>query len=1136
MEQSSGNSANDSSLRCPNCRAAITPGQRFCSECGNRLVQICSNCGTENPPQHRFCSHCGSPLGRESARPPAAAPPPEERRWVTILFADISGFSSLSERLDPEDVKAFADRAVQRMSAEIRRFGGTVLRIIGDEVLAVFGAPAAHEDDAERAVRAALALRDLDLSGEGLPHIQVHVGANTGEAFTGMSGPAGVREYDVHGDTVNTAARLRSAAPAGTVLVGQETYHATRHAIEYQELGPIVAKGKENPVLAYQAMSAVAEPGRRPMGSVPLIGRGAELERLLNMWRYVQRDQRPHLVTILGEPGIGKSRLVAEFECRLPPGAAVWRGHCPPYGVALAYQPFIMALHDAAGIKADDVQEIGRAKLAALVEQAFAGAGISPDDVQTVTRHLHILTGLELPAGRDAGAMAGAGAVAVAVAVAVDQRQLHASARRFLEHYARQRPLCLIFDDIQWADDAFLDLIESVAGRVREAALMVVTQARPELSEKRPAWGRVIQSFTSLPLSPLSAGLEAELIAALVQQHELPADIAGKIGRSAGGNPLFAEEMVAMIAEGAPPLTVPPVIKLLVSARLDALPAPEKRAIQLASVFGAAFWHAGLASLEGEYDSEAALEALQLKDLVREAPRSRLPGEKEYAFKHALIRDVAYEMLPKVERRRLHGLVADWLQQAGDPRLEELYDQLAYHAMQAGRLDAATEYLQRAAEQAMQVAANRKAIELLTQAIELAEQGGRLEKRTELLALRGRARNSAGQWPEATADLQLALASLPDEKLAERAQVLLDLAGSRVWTLNMDDVARYSTEALQLAQQAGRRDLTAAALAHFSAIESSNGNIHEAVRLWEEALAEEDSRALHRSPAAAAVLYYWLGRPADAVFHARALLERVKDDTSLTMVNVGEHGLGLAAMGRYTEAEAVFQEGIRLGKEHELFPHVARTLAMSAGYHLDLFDFAGNEALAQEAREMARSASFLPPQVSAAMDLLLNYARRGEVAAFEALLPDVAASAEKAAGFHGWLWRLRLAEARAESALARGEWSEAVTLAGEAIRHGEQRGRVKYQALGLWSRARALQRLGRDKEAIAGLRRAIALARPIGDPALLVRVGAPLLALAGDDPLLAELRAAADRIVAAVPSEIVRQAFVAAEPVRLLFS
>jgi tetratricopeptide (TPR) repeat protein len=388
---------------------------------------------------------------------------------------------------------------------------------------------------------------------------------------------------------------------------------------------------------------------------------------------------------------------------------------------------------------------------------------------------------------------------------------------------------------------------------------------------------------------------------------------------------------------------------------------------------------------------------------------------------------------------------------------------------------------------------------------------------------------------EATTDLHLALTMIPEDRLAERAEVLLELASSRHWSLDINDVQRYATQALDLAQQAGRRDLVASALAHFSAIESSNGNLHEAIRLWEEALDEADYRTLHSSPSASAILYYWLGRPADAIAHALNLLERVKDDASLTLVNIAEHGLGLVALGRYVEAEAVFQEGIRLGREHEQYSLLARTIAISAGYHLDLFDYTGNEALAQEAREMARSAGFLPPQVSAAIDLLLNYARRGEVTAAEALMPGVAENVEQAAGFHGWLWRLRLAQARTELALARGHWSEAVTLADDAVRQSQQRGRVKYQALGLRSRARALQGIGRGKEAIDELRLAVELARPVGDPAMLLQVGTPLLALAGDDALLVELRAAADRIIASAPNDAVKQAFLSAEPVQLLF-
>jgi hypothetical protein len=317
----------------------------------------------------------------------------------------------------------------------------------------------------------------------------------------------------------------------------------------------------------------------------------------------------------------------------------------------------------------------------------------------------------------------------------------------------------------------------------------------------------------------------------------------------------------------------------------------------------------------------------------------------------------------------------------------------------------------------------------------------------------------------------------------------------------------------------------------FASVESSHGNLPQAVELLEKAAVDYGYHSLPPTPTLGGI-YYWLGRLEEAITHNRAILKEAEGDTSRTLATLPELGLALAGSGRYAEAEAVFQEGRRLGREHEIWPLLARSVAMSAGYHLDLFDYASHEAIAREARELARAAKFAPSYISASIDLLLNYARRGEASKAGELVAEVAEEVEKASGFHGWLWRLRLAEARAELALAEDKWSEAVELANDAIRQSQLRGRPKYQALGFRSRALGLHGIARTREAIGELHQAVELARPTGDPALLVQVATPLLALDGNDALLAEIQAAVGRIVAAAPSEGLKQAFLAAERIR----
>ncbi|MBA2451176.1 MAG: AAA family ATPase, partial [Chloroflexi bacterium] len=568
---------------CSACGASGPPGQRFCGQCGASLARGCPACGAENPPTNRFCGACGAKLDAAAMAEPEPAPPSplrEERRWATVLFADLSGFTSLSEQMDPEDVKALAHRSAERLATEVRRFDGTVINVMGDAIMAVFGAPLAHEDDAERAVRAAFAMRACALADGAQTPLELHIGINTGEVMAGLVGPEERCDYTVMGDTTNTAARLMSAAPTGSVLVGEETYRATRRLVRYRDLPPIEAKGKERPVPAWEALDVAPVPESRPLGTAPLVGRADELALLSGTWTKVCREARPHLVTVLGEPGIGKSRLVAEFERHSLGEALVLHGRCLPYGEALGYWAFATALKEAATISADDDADVARARLADLVTGVIPETEGAPVEV---ARHLALLSGLDTEDDR--------------AAPAADQRTLHASARRFLEALARRQPLCLLLEDIHWADDALLDLVEFVVARAHAAPLLIVAQARPELLEKHPAWGRGVRAFTSLSLEPLDEAAGQQLVLALCQERGLPEDVAERVGRGAGGNPLFAEELVATVAERGGAAGIPSAIKALISARLDALPIEERSALQLAAVFGKVFWDGGLDAL-----------------------------------------------------------------------------------------------------------------------------------------------------------------------------------------------------------------------------------------------------------------------------------------------------------------------------------------------------------------------------------------------------------------------------------------------------------------------------------------------------------------------------------------------------------
>jgi class 3 adenylate cyclase/tetratricopeptide (TPR) repeat protein len=648
--------------------------------CGARLERRCPSCGTSAPPSARFCMNCGHALEGAAVAPPAPAEsPPEERRQVTVLFGDLSGYTALAERMDPEAVKALVDRALMRLGGEVERFGGTVDKYIGDNVMAIFGAPVAHEDDAQRGVRAGLGMQDaMTEVNEGLPpgeHLDLRVGVNSGEVLAGAVG----EDYTVIGDTVNVAARLQSAARPGTVTVGERTMRATRDAVRYAALEPLELKGKAEPVPAWEAVGLTqAQPVGRPSPAreSPLVGRDDQLEALEALYQRVVREAAPQLVTLIGEAGVGKSRLLREFERRVGEHQAaptVRTGRSLPYGTGIVFWALGEVLRAECGIVDTDSSEQAWSKLSAYVRELFNGDGGDTGDRRAalIGRLLGVDVPPELaPEERDPERL---------------RESFFSALRAGIEAIAKRRPLVIAFEDIHWADDGMLDAIEHLAQWVR-APLMLVCLARDELLDRRPGWGGGRRSATQLLLEPLTAGDTRELVAALIPQGP---EVVPAVAERSGGNPLFAEEMARRIVEeGAQPEQLPETVQAVLAARLDALEPFERRLVQHASVVGRTFWEgslAGLARAEGR-DLDRALRGLQQKDILAAAAETRLAGERELAFKHVLIRDVAYGMLPKAVRSRKHFEVGAFIEERAGDRTDEVAARLAEHYGRAAAL------------------------------------------------------------------------------------------------------------------------------------------------------------------------------------------------------------------------------------------------------------------------------------------------------------------------------------------------------------------------------------------------------------------------------------------------------------------
>jgi class 3 adenylate cyclase/tetratricopeptide (TPR) repeat protein len=628
-------------------------------------VSACPSCGKELPGEFPFCPFCAAPLSEAPL-----APSHEERKVVSCLFCDLVGFTARAERLDPEDVRALLSPYHARLRSELERFGGTVEKFIGDAVMALFGAPVAHEDDPERAVRAALAIRDwVAEQGEEL---QVRIAVATGEALVALGARPSEGEGMASGDVVNTAARLQVAAPVNGILVDETTRRATKDTVVYHDAEPVEAKGKAEPIPVSVAVEPRARVGFERGHDAPLVGRSEEVDLLVAALARVKRERSAQLVTIVGVPGIGKSRLVYELFRSIEGGGQLvtWRhGHALPYGEAVTFWPLAEMVKAQAGILETDSPAEGEEKLHAAV------AAVDAPDPEWVESQLRPLVGL-----------GGAGGPSEA-----GQSEAFAAWRRFFESLAELRPLVLVFEDLHWADDGVLDFVDHLVEWASGVPMLVVCTARPELLSRHVGWGGGKANAATVSLSPLSDEQTAKLLSSLLQRAALPAETQTTLLAVAGGNPLYAEQYARMLAERGrgDALELPETVQGIIAARVDGLALEEKALLQDASVVGRVFWLGAVAAIgsRDRWQTEELLHALERKEFVRRERRSSVGGDDEYAFRHLLVRDVAYGQIPRGERADKHRRAAEWIESLGRP--EDHAETLAHHWLTALELSEA---------------------------------------------------------------------------------------------------------------------------------------------------------------------------------------------------------------------------------------------------------------------------------------------------------------------------------------------------------------------------------------------------------------------------------------------------------------
>ena len=591
-------------------------------------MPTCSNCGQENPDGFRFCGRCGAALE-------PAEPVREVRKTVTIVFSDVTGSTALAERLDPETTRRVMRRYYEAMSGAIERHGGTVEKYIGDAVMAVFGIPTLHEDDALRAVRAAADMRDAlaalndELERDFDVRIEARTGINTGEVLSGEGQTLAV------GDPVNVAARLEQAAQPGEVLLGEGTHQLVRDAVRAEPVEPIEAKGKTESVAAHRLLEVVAgaEPFARRLDAL-MVGREDELSQLWQAYERATRERTPYLFTILGPAGIGKSRLVREFLDRVEGDATILVGRCLPYGEGITYWPLVEMLRRLETPAADELHD-----------RVTGEAGGASEEIAYASRQL-------------------------------------------FERLARDRPLVVVLDDLHWAEPTFLDLVEHVTDWSREAPMILVAVARPELLDTRPTWAGGKLNATSILLEALSEDESERLIDALLAHRRFTADARRRVVKAAEGNPLFVEQMLAMAGENGAngDLAVPPTIQALVAARLERLPRDERATVERASIVGKEFSLAEVRELSPPGERGATADrvlALVRKELVR--PAHVTEGGDVFRFRHLLIRDAAYEAMSKDARAELHERYAGHLEALPGNRASEVEEIAGYHLEQAYR-------------------------------------------------------------------------------------------------------------------------------------------------------------------------------------------------------------------------------------------------------------------------------------------------------------------------------------------------------------------------------------------------------------------------------------------------------------------
>ena len=1159
---------------------------RFCDQCGAVLDAVCPSCGGTIRPEARFCGTCGKRIGEaaaaerraepeaRSARPPASPPlayrspvvayTPRhladkilrsrsalegERRQVTVLFADIAGFTTLAEKLDPEDVHRIVDRCFELITAEVHRFEGTINQYTGDGVMALFGAPIAHEDSPRRAAHAALAIQralrgyDREVQAQGGLPLRMRIGLHTGPVVVGKIGDDLRMDYTAVGDTTNLAARLQQTARPGSVVVSEATQTAIGGFFETLDLGEVAVKGRA-PARAFEVLRARARRSRLAAaverGLTPLVGRSREVDILLERFAEVKRGHG-QVVSLAGDAGIGKSRLLLEFRRAVMEADEhpTWlEGQSVSFGQSIPFLPLIEQLRLNFHIEEFD----GEPEIIAKVEHGMRRMGELETHIPYIRYLLSVDPGDRSILEMEAGARRRKGFEAI---------------RALSLRGARLRPLVLVFEDLHWIDAGTEEYLASMADAVASVPLMLILTYRVGYSPPVPA-----RSFhTALTLHPLSEADAVAMAGHVLGAADLPSALRQALLEKAEGVPLFIEEVIKTlldlgllrregdgyrVVEGVGALNVPDTIQGIIMARLDRLGEDGKRTVQLASVIGRQFLGRLLQRVAGL--AERLTELLEeLKDLEIIYELGLAP-EPAYIFKHALIQDVAYQSLLKERRRELHRAVGTAIEEIYADRLAEHAEELAHHFQNGGDWQKAFTYLVRSGDRAKAAYANQSALDFYARALEASVQVVPALAPTRIVEIhhhRGEVLRLLARYPDSIAEFERMreVARSSGDRVRE-GEALVETSYSQFLTFSSEAIGhcrRFAQDALAIGRGTGSQHVVARSLCYLGLAAQADGDVAEGDRLFEESLGIARAGGFADT---VAVSLTWLGahanwrgeftRAIETSQQAAAAAREINDGLS-EMISSAFTCLSQIGLGQYPEALATIDDGLAKARDRNNSFIVGRLTNTLGWLYQELGDFRRATEYNREAAEIGRRAKNANVEVSSLINLSLDELNLGDPRRALALMEETQERVEKSAfGAHRWRWSNHLSAYLSEALLAIDERERALEQADKALRQARNTGSLKYQAKALALRGQIFLETGRLADARRELAEALTLTRRIGYPTLTWQA-AHLLALAqaaeGDvEQAVTAARLAADtldQIAGRLPDAAQRRTFLA---------